>query len=67
MSIDCLSLSLFLLLDLTLIHIVTNIVYLSVLTVLSGVATLIQAFFQISLATSYKNELTPGCEFILLM
>ena len=48
----------------SLTHIVTNIIYLSILTALSGVVTLVQLFFQISLATSYKDELNIGCEFI---
>lgn len=50
--------------SLTLLLIVTNIIYLSILTALSGVVTLVQAFFQISLATSYKDELSIGCEFV---
>ena len=45
-------------------YLVTNIIYLSILTALSGVVTLVQAFFQISLATSYKDELSIGCEFV---
>ena len=44
--------------------VVTNIIYLSILSLLSGVVTLVQAFFQISLATSYKDELSDGCEFV---
>ena len=51
-------------LSLILVLVVTNIIYLSILTALSGVVTLVQAFFQISLATSYKDELNIGCEFI---
>ena len=46
------------------ILVVTNIIYLSILLLLSGVVTLVQAFFQISLATSYKDELSDGCEFV---
>lgn len=46
-------------------HAVSNVVFLSILVVLSGAAILIQSFFQISLATSYKDVLSPPCEFSL--
>ena len=42
----------------------SNIVFLTILVVFSGVATLAQVLFQISLATPYKDELNRSCKFI---